>query len=180
MGSQINFFLGPSDLKSLRDCLNKKLDFVLLTISISQNTLLEVSNIIPDYGSEELRVFLARQEDLSEIRARLENPGPSFFVSTQYLPVIEFDRPYVGKTKIRAGRLYRSDDFWLEKGARQTKPPEWVAWAKRVFLRTRKCLTKVGDTFYFAGEEAIAMRADGVLFQQIDDPRETVPDSVSP
>ena len=76
MGSQINFFLGPSDLKSLRDCLNKKLDFVLLTISISQNTLLEVSNIIPDYGSEELRVFLASQEALSDIPPRLDNPGP--------------------------------------------------------------------------------------------------------
>jgi hypothetical protein len=171
MGSQINFFLGPQDLLTISKEIGSVGDPVFLHPTSEAIEPKEVENIIPVYGSEVLRILIARREDLPSIVFRPRQGHRDYISDTQDSLVIEFGRPYVADHLIRAGRLYRDDKFWLKDGHSQPKPEEWVSWAKKLFEKCRRSLARIGDSGYFAGQQAIAMRQTGVVFQQLDDPK---------
>jgi hypothetical protein len=172
MGSQVSFFLAPSDLRTLKAAFSKAGDLVYIGSDPRLISLHEVTEIVPQYGVEDLHLMIARKCDYQGVLRYHESRGTQgIFDITLHQPVIELDRPFVSQGFIRSGRLYRQDSYWLMNGEEVRKPEEWILWAKRLFTKVRRSLTKFDDSFYYAGEEALAMRANGVLFQEIDDPR---------
>lgn len=171
MGSQINFFLGPQDLISMSELICSVDDSVLLQVTSESSEPLEVANMIPVYGSDVLNVLIARREDLPLINFRPRQGHRDYISDTRSSLVIEFARPYVTERLIRSGRLYRDDNLWLPGGNSEPKPMEWIRWGKKLFEKCRRSLTKIDDSGYYAGQQAMAMRKAGVAFQQIDDPK---------
>jgi hypothetical protein len=172
MGSQVEFFLGPSDLIALSDAFSQLAELVYLRPDLRVMQLHAPEDIVPRYGTENLRFYIARKHDVQLLMSHREGEIESQLPHhTTYQPIVEFDRPFVSNSYIRAGRMYRVDSYYLPSGEVVRKSEDWISWAKKLFAVTRKSLAKVGDSGYYAGEEALAMRSSGILFQQIDDPR---------
>jgi hypothetical protein len=172
MGSQVNFFLGPNDLRQLASVLSKSGELVFWRADPRTALLQEVTDIVPTYGVDTLQLQLARRADFQQVLHLFSRASSGYSSDLSlYQPVVEFDLPYVAKGYIRSGRVYRQDAYWNPNDEHERKEEEWIRWAKQLFSSVRRSLTKIDGTHSYAGKEAIEMRAKGILFQEIDDPR---------
>lgn len=171
MGRQVNFFLGPEDLRTLATVVNKVAPVALLKFDPRDQLVRQADEVVPEYGSERLQIWICREVDAINIIDSLDKKQVRLIDLTLRSNVIEFFRPFVTETFIRSGRLFCQDSYWNETQELIRKPDEWLTYSKHVFSAVRKSLIRIGESGYYAGLEAMEMRASGALFQEIDDPR---------
>lgn len=168
MGRQFSFFLGPNDQKPFEEALRASGDVVFLKHwPHSPEPEVLQSSVILELGKEDLNLWVARRADLPLIRFRPIEGRAQFSCDPAFAPVVEFSRSYVTNRFIRAGRLYRTDTYWNENDERQTKPPEFVAWADRLYKLGKRSLTLVEGPYY-AGADALRLRDQSVAFEGLD------------
>jgi len=168
-GRQFSFFLGPADQQALEDAIRSSGDIVFLADrSHSTNGQELISSIIDDPEKQPFGCLIARRADLAEIRFKPTGyRDDDFACNVTYEPVVEFDRFFLFKNFLRAGRFYRVDEYWNEENELTSKPPEFIEWADRLYKLVKKSLTRV-EQGHFAGIEALAMRKSGIPFEGLD------------
>lgn len=176
MGRQFSFFLGPNDQAHFEEALRSCGDVEFLKNWVEcDHPLAVASSCVTKYGEEHLSLIIARRSMVNDLV--LNRTGYKEFrsidVSTQ--PIVEFDRCFVNRSFMRAGRLYRQDRYWSDN-RQVTKPVDFIEWADRLFRLGKKSLTHIGSGFY-AGSEALRLRANGVAFEQFDIPIGSMSDS---
>ncbi|CAN1577856.1 hypothetical protein MCELHM10_04207 [Paracoccaceae bacterium] len=147
MGSQVNFFLGPNDLRQLASVLSKSGELVFWRADPRTALLQEVTDIVPTYGVDTLQLQLARRADFQQVLHLFSRASSGYSSDLSlYQPVVEFDLPYVAKGYIRSGRVYRQDAYWNPNDEHERKEEEWIRWAKQLFSSVRRSLTKIDGT----------------------------------
>lgn len=164
MGRQFSFFLGPEDREPFRQSLLQSPDIVFL----DDQPLINKPEVLLGLSETSFRTLLFRKADLNEISF---NPVPSqpYFVSDSYTSnIIECDEvtaPY--NNFLIEGRLYYNAWYYDESGYKVEKSDAFLKWAESLFRRTKKSLTKV-DLWFYAGEDALKLRSEGLKFSQLD------------
>lgn len=166
-GRQVNFFLGPSDQVPFERALRSVGDLVILE-SRSQTWEPEIRSTteLVNFGMEPLRVLLARPSDLAKIRFRLIEGRASFSCDPMFMPIVEFDRCYVSDLLIRRGRLFFVSKYHDDHKQVVSKSEAFVGWADGLMAAAKKALKKIENNFY-AGDGALKMRSEGVLFEGV-------------
>lgn len=172
MGSQVNFFLGRTDLSLLERTLRLTGDVNFIhRVSDSPHPSEVASLSVQDYGRDDLSLLIARPLDLGALRLGQIEGTRTFTASAISHPVVELDRPFVAPGFIRAGRLYWTKERWLAGGGRAENEPQFQTWAASLLRKCRATLTKLEGSPYYAGPEALELRKTGVQFSNLDDPR---------
>ncbi len=167
-GKQFGFFLAPSDQLEFEGELRTSGDIVFLSERPSLPAAEELSTTqILKMGKEPLGVLIARREDVGSLRFPAVKNTNIYVCDTYDSLAVEFSRCYVTERFIRAGRLYRVDKYWDKNNNLATKPADFIDWAERLHKIAKKSLTKV-EQGYFAGKEALELRASGVAFEGLD------------
>ena len=126
------------------------------------------SSIIDDPEQQSFGCLIARRADLADIRFKPTGyRDDDFSCNVTDEPVVEFDRFFLFKNFLRAGRFYRVDQYWNKDRELASKSPEFVEWADRLYKLVKKSLTKV-EQGHFAGAEALTMRQSGIPFEGLD------------
>jgi hypothetical protein len=161
-GKQVRLFLTKNDLAEFEKALRSAISAVVFLKDHSRSAQPEVLSTISDleYGVDILPVVLARWQDLNKLEYTHLPARGEYFCSPIENPIIEFNRPYVTKEFIRAGRLYFIPSFWGES-SKITKPPEFVEWADSIIGLARKTLKRIPDKGY-VGREALQLHEHGV------------------
>jgi hypothetical protein len=167
-GKQFTFFLGPSDQLDFEEAARASGGVVFLKeLSNSPHPEEVATSRVLAMGTENLGLWIARREDLSQIEFRPIAGRGVFSCDPLSHPIIEFSRCYVSERFIRAGRLYRMDKYWDENGQLLTKSDAFVEWADRLYKLTKTSLTKIEQGCY-AGAEALELRKKGIAFEGLD------------
>lgn len=168
-GRQFSFFLGLTDQQTLEDVIRSSGDIVLLANRSHSDMGEELaSSIIDDPQKQSLRCLIARRADLADIHFKPTGYRPDDFAcNVTYEPVVEFDRFFFAKNFMRAGRFYRVDQYWNADDEVESKSPEFIEWAERLYKLVKKSLARV-EQGHFAGAEALAMRRSGIPFEGLD------------
>ena len=141
---------------------------VLEARSASERGIERESSIMRDPESERFGVLIARRADLPFIHFHPTGYRPDdYSCDTLRQPVVEFDRPLYFRKFIRAGRMYRNDNYWNECDELVSKSPDFIAWADLLYELVKKSLIKIEKGRY-AGREALALRQQGIPFEQLD------------
>lgn len=140
MGRQVNFFLHTKDQPNFDTLLKSWDNLVLLSYKSFNGELSILQDSILKSG-QDLRVCLARQEDLKDIKLEYITTKKYWLVDSLRCPVIEFDRCYCTDSTIGRGRLYFQPKYvadmqWVEK------PHDFVVWADNIIKTVRKKLKK--------------------------------------
>lgn len=161
-GKQLSLFLTKSDLEALERDLRSVIPAIVFVKDHFPSSQPEVLSAISqlEYGVDALRVLIVRWPDLNKLEYTPIPARGGFFLSPIENPIVEFDRPYVTKEFIRAGRLYFIPSYWGE-GSKITKPPEFVEWADSIIALARRTLKRIPDKGY-AGREALQLQEQGV------------------
>jgi hypothetical protein len=168
MGSQINFFLSRGDQQTVDHALKTIPNLCILKGITATSSLEELdTSELSVFGNEPLYLVLARRSDLMEFSMSQKIGPKGFTVDSTAAPIIEFNRCFIGDSFIRSGRIYSSSSFWSQGGTFR-KQEDFLVWTKQVFKAVRKCLTKVGTSGYFAGDDAMQFRTEGWLFDPLD------------
>ena len=164
MGRKFSFFLSSSDQQRFNSFLLDVDDSVFFN---SRPNYPEAQILDSSASRESHRVLVGRRSDLSNIRFISISGCSDFSSDVSSQPFIEFDRSHLKAKCLWEGRLYRTDRFWDENGEISLKSEDFVRWADRLFRIAKKSLTKIESGFY-AGDEAIEMRKNGIAFVQLD------------
>ena len=167
-GRQFSFFLAPRDQLSFENALRATGD-IAFCLPRSQSPKLEEceSTLITEFGEVSLRVIIARAVDLPTIKLREIKGRNEYSCDVIGQPIVEFDRSFVSLQSISAGRFYRIDKYWDDAGNLESKSPEFIEWAERLYKAAKKSLIKVEQGCY-AGAEALELRKAGVAFEGLD------------
>jgi hypothetical protein len=161
-GKQVRLFLTKNDLAEFEKALRLAVPAVMFLRDHFRAAQPEVLPTISEleYGVDVLRVLIVRWQDLNKLEYTHIPARKEFFCSPIENPIIEFNRPYVTKEFIRAGRLYFIPSYWGES-SKIAKPPEFVEWADSIIRLARRTLKRVSDKGY-AGREALQLQEQGV------------------
>lgn len=167
-GKQFTFFLAPSDQIGFEAILRESGDIIFLAdLSKSKRPQeLETSQILT-MGKDRLDLWIARRVDIPQIEFESIGARDEYFCDPTYTPVIEFGRCFVTDLFIRAGRLYRVDQYWNANGQLISKPDAFIEWADNLYKLAKGSLTKIEQGCY-AGREALELREKGVAFEGLD------------
>ena len=164
-GRQINFFLAPDDQVPFECVLRDCEDLVILkSRSNSSRPEFLSSSVLNRYGTEPLRVLLARPLDVDEITLGKISGRTEFSCDPVTSNVVEFDRCYFGGHILRPGRLFYTKNYYNCEGISTSKSEEFVVWASRLFVAAKKHLRRFGNGFY-VGEGAMRLREAGVTLE---------------
>lgn len=168
IGKQFGFFLAPSDQLEFERELRTSGDIVFLNERPSSPRAEELPTTqILKMGEEPLGVLIAQRADLRHLRFLVVKNADIYVCDTYDSLAVEFSRCYVADRFIRAGRLYHVDKYWDRYNNLTHKPTEFIDWAARLYKAAKKSLVKV-EQGYFAGKEALELRAAGVAFEGLD------------
>lgn len=167
-GKQFTFFLAPSDQMGFEEALRASGDVAFLRHWPKSAHPDELpTSQVSAMGKEVLDIWIARRADLHDIEFKPVGARGDFYCDPMFAPVIEFSRCYVTDRFIRAGRLYRVDQYWNANEQFVSKPGAFVDWADRLYKLAKASLTKVEQRCY-AGAEALELRKAGVAFEGLD------------
>lgn len=160
-GKQVSLFLTKKDLSEFEQALRSTVPAIMFLRHHSRSGKPEVLSTISEleYGVDILAVLVVRWQDLKTLQYTHLPARGEFFCSPIENPIIEFDRPYVTKEFIRAGRLYFIPSYWGE-ASKIAKPPEFVEWADSIIELARRTLKRIPDKGY-AGREALEFHERG-------------------
>lgn len=158
---QLNFYISISDQllfeQAIKSC---GVFYALKSRSTSPRGVILRDTLIASFGREPLRIILATRKDYKNIRYSQVGADSEFSADVVYMPVIEFDRCYVGDNYIRRGRLYVFFEHYDASGNVVPKAPDFVKWAQCVFSSIKRVLIRMPDGRY-AGAGAISLRDQG-------------------
>lgn len=166
MGRQFSFFLGPEDVERFNNVLADNPDIVFLDdrpLSAKPKVLDRLPSRSGLNG-----VLLTRFEDVNNMVFQSVATQPFFTIDAYTNNVIECHiapMPYRGF--LVEGRLYYNAIFWNQFDRKAKKSEAFLYWAERLFRHAKKSLTKV-DNWYYAGEQALKWRQEGIKFHQLD------------
>ena len=166
-GKQVALFLTKNDLMEFEQGLRAKISTIVFLRDHVRSAKPEVLPTISEleYGTDILRVLIARWQDHNRLQYTYVPTRGEFFCSSIENPIIEFDRPYVTNEFIRAGRLYFLPSYWGETD-KIVKSSEFLEWADSVLGFARRTLKRVPDKGY-AGREAQQLHERGVRLDSL-------------
>jgi hypothetical protein len=142
MGRQINFFLHPDDQEDFDKLLKSFGEVILFRDYNYSNEVTTVPDtLIRDIGKEKHRVYLIRREDFKDIPLQYVQNYDYWYVKSNPLPVLHFDRSVYKDNKIQRGRLYFEPRYLSERGW-VNKPDEFIIWAEKILKTVRNRLKK--------------------------------------
>jgi len=167
-GHQFTVFLDSADQASFEQTVRKSGDITFLRDRSPSSRPEELpDSVIRRFGEERLGILIARRADLSDIRFQKIEGRNDFSCDPTTQLAIEFSRCYVTNTFIRAGRLYRVDEFFDMRRARVLKSAEFIEWGERLFHLAKGALHMIENGIY-AGGHALQRRKGGVKFEGLD------------
>lgn len=168
MGHQVEFFLGPNDLRELEARLKKVGELMILHRRSDRPAPRILESIdLREGGAPWLFYYLVRPDDLRAVEFR-EVPAQGYWaVDVLTSSVVELSRCYFDGKILRRGRLYYTDGFYAEDDRWIEKPRAFKSWANRVFAAARKTLRLSRELSAYVGAEAEALRAGGVEFTSL-------------
>jgi hypothetical protein len=160
MGRQIALALTTEDTRRLGEALGAVLELALLehdspTRAVRRRETIEVSRM----GKEDLLIHLARPADLKQVKLTQLERDPPWEIDSLVSPVVELSRCYHRGRVLRVGRMYFNTGFYDRDERWIEKPAPFLAWAKRVFLLTRKVCKRDPKSGTYLGAEAAALLA---------------------
>lgn len=167
-GKQFTFFLAPSDQTGFEEALRTSGEIAFLAdLSRSERPEELSTSVILGTARERLDLWIARRADLPAIEFKPVGARDEFSCDPTFAPVVEFGRCYATERFIRAGRLYRVDDYWDGNKKLVSKSEAFTDWADRLYKLAKASLIKVEQGCY-AGPEALELRNAGVAFEGLD------------
>lgn len=167
-GKQFTFFLSAADQLGFEEALRASGEIAFLRSWPASSEPEELSTSkVREMGVEMLDILIVRREDLPLLEFRPVRGGNVFSCDSVLAPVVEFGRCYVTDRFIRAGRLYRGDQYWDSNKQPVSKHRAFVEWAERLYKLAKASLTKIEQGCY-AGAEAIELRKAGLVFEGLD------------
>ncbi|MGJ5222925.1 MULTISPECIES: hypothetical protein [unclassified Bradyrhizobium] len=158
---QVNFFLTPKDQAELLSKLDPAGQFVYLAWRRNDSRI----DILPtaavrQMGKEALTIYIARADDLDAMS--FDDVGNFSSVDVIRSPVIEFSRCYMGDQHLSDGRFYVVNSYFDRDGRVARKDEDFLTWSARLVSKTRRCLTKDPDSFFYLGAEALQLKSVGI------------------
>lgn len=142
MGRQINFFLHRNDQEYFDKLLKSFGDVVLFRdYNYTDEVTIIPDTLIRDIDKENHRVYLIRTEDFKDIPLQYVQNYDYWYVQSNPLPVVHFDRSVHKGDKIQRGRLYFEPKYLSESGW-VNKPNEFIIWADKILKTVRNRLKK--------------------------------------
>lgn len=142
MGRQINFFLHPDDQEDFDKLLKSFGEVVLFRDYNYSNKVNTVQDtLIRDIDKEKNRVYLIRPEDFKDIPLEYVKNYDYWYVKSNSLPVLHFDRSVYRDKKIQRGRLYFEPKYVNDIGW-VNKPDDFIIWADKILKTVRNKLKK--------------------------------------
>lgn len=158
---QLNFFLSPSDQKFVEEAISSCGPFAIFdSRSSSSHPQKRADMRVAEFGKEPLRILISQSMYESEIMLTRIRGSNEYSASVLKMPIIEFDRCFLGDKFIRRGRVYAVMEYYDENGDLVKKPKAFAHWIKCVFGEIKDSLTQTADGKY-VGEEALSLNADG-------------------
>ncbi|GLH75101.1 hypothetical protein SSBR45G_00090 [Bradyrhizobium sp. SSBR45G] len=157
---QVNFFLTPNDQAELLSKLDPAGQFIYVARRRKDSRI----DILPtpavrQMGKEALKIYIARADDLDAMS--FDDIGTFSSIDVIRSPVIEFSRCFMGDQFIRDGRFYVVNSYFDRDGRVARKDEGFLTWAARLVSKTRRCLTKDPDSFFYFGAEALQLKSAG-------------------
>nr|WP_041756568.1 hypothetical protein [Bradyrhizobium sp. ORS 278] len=157
---QVNFFLTPKDQAELLHRLDPEGKFVYVARRCRDGEMqILPSAVVQQMGKEPLSFYIARADNLDAI---VFDEGADYkSVDVIRSPVIEFGRCYMDAEHIGRGRFYVVNSYFDAQGQIARKDDSFLTWSERLVSKTRRCLTKDPDTFFYFGAETLQLKAAG-------------------
>lgn len=159
MGRQIRVYLTAPDLADLEEQLSSVIDLAILESRTNGPAPVVLHSLaVEEFGRTPLTVFLARSDDVRRLRPHRVRGQDYWTLDVLKEPVVQFDRPYVGPTIVRQGRLY----FEARKHDTGTKGDESFGdWASSLFAVVRRSLRRSPNLDAYLGRDAGRLHSAG-------------------
>jgi hypothetical protein len=161
MSRQVNFFLSDNDQAELM----LKFDQLKTVAAAVQPMKTNNVNMVPitslsrwNPGANPPVLF--RPSDCTTLSIRLSGNGLDFLVDIFDSPAIEFLQCIQRDNGIQRGRLYYTPNSIDSNGYVLHKSPEFLTWANKVLILTKKFCIKNSDGYY-VGKHALELVAQG-------------------
>jgi len=142
MGPQLKVLLLPEDVASLEIGL-APLDPKWIPYGLQSSRLTTIPTAkLQHSGKEDLKLYLAREEDLNLIRIRSLGDSSGWTVDSLRSPVVEFSRCFFDGVTLVAGRFFYDLAFLDQGGSCIHKEAGFLTWAEHVFRVLRKTLCR--------------------------------------
>lgn len=164
MGHQVNFYLCPTDLRSIECTLREVGPLTILHSRSSNPKPRNVESLeLNENGQLWLYFYLVRPEDIRSV-TMTHIPAQAYWtVDVLRSPVVEFNRCFFDEIVLRRGRLYYIDKFYGSDGTTLEKPMEFVTWAKSLLLTTKKALKRHGSDYIGPDAKEWLLSSEGSL-----------------
>jgi hypothetical protein len=163
MSKQLSFYLTPKDLRQLEPLLRACGPLAVLhSRSPSSSPKVLPTFDIKEGGKDWLFLFLAREQDVSQILMEEVRAQGYWSIDDLKSPVAEFTRCFFDDARLRCGRIYFKTDYYDPAGKLVEKPTPFLEWADCILKTLKKSLKKSGN--YYVGDDAAQWRAKGGKF----------------
>lgn len=154
MGHQIKVILTPADTVELERGLKVLNIAVIPYVLPSRHLLLRPSMSVADMEREDLLVYLAREERLSQLQLRQLANDEGWTIDSRRSPVVEFSRCFFDENVLRQGRLFYEDRYFGTNGECVEKDKGFTDWARDLFRTVKKHLKRRADLSGYLGPQA--------------------------
>lgn len=164
---QLNFYLSAVDQKVVEIALTSCCEVLIFDArSLTPSPQKRPTMRVEKFGEEPLRIVVAPAMYADDIVYRPINGRRDYSSNVLKMPIIEFDRCYVGDGYIRRGRIYAAVEYYDDEGELIQKPKAFVDWVNCVFERTTKSLAMANDGCLI-GEDALLLQEKGWLMKSL-------------
>jgi hypothetical protein len=168
MGSQLNYFVIPADMRLLETAFRSIEPMFVLTHYSPTADLHTVKNFAHvDSGKFELYFALVRPVDLSLVITRYVSAQNHWVIDTMRSPVVEVTGCFFDDNVLRRGRLYFNNSYYREDGELIIKSEAFCKWGRALISTARRQLVKRPDSFFYIGAEAQKWHDLGGVFEEI-------------
>lgn len=158
---QLNFFLTVEDQKAVERAISMCGEVSIFDARSATGDARKRENMcVQEFGKEPLRIVLSLARHADKVIFTRANDYGDYSVNVLKMPVIEFDRCYVGDGYIRRGRVYAIMDYHDDEGLLIHKPEVFINWVKCVFAEIENSLSVTADGC-FIGDEARSLSEKG-------------------
>lgn len=160
---QVNFYVHPDEQEWFEGRLAKAGPFVIvLGVAHDGRPQFGTTSVIKEFGKEDLKIFLVRQDDVGSVGALTAPNRTELFVDDLRSPVVEFSRCYFDGRLLRRGRLYFAESYYNEQNQLVRKPQAFVSWGRQLISEVTRSLERRADGDYVSARAREMERSAGV------------------
>lgn len=163
MGKQIHFYMTNRDEINFINFIRSDRKTCILPSNLSSENL-ECLEALPKKPTLSwFKVWLWDMDHSPPPILSFVDKQNYYYVESLFSEVIEFNRSYVDKNRLRPGRIYMQTGYWDESGAYVTKNDEFIKWFERLARWIRRNGKRHNESgFMLPGAQEFA-KAGGVI-----------------